>query len=376
MNEEYELLIQKAQIGRTNKDDLLNAKEQLESALEDVNAECGSYENAFGMLEHSPDYDGTEENAKEHLKNYGVEPISKDEYKELCEKRNRISYYLTEIEKYLEGFKYFDKYTCFNNIRALLKVKPEIKIGMIEKNAGLRLGYMSRLEKQDNRSEPSVEFIVTAARLLGVSVDFLINAKFTETTKTEEYVINFLQNVMNDTDAGKLYWRKDSPKSINMPSDISCNYGPPPHPLQEPDEETMNYEGFCSTASFHSHFFPEKGIEAIGNIYHAELGETENQFYILPCRIFNSTEDGEVKECYEVHLLDLNNGVIPLCNSLLAANTVGVMLKNLYMQIEEATSHVNVDKKARNVIDAYMNNTKAEKFFSDSTDSDTELPFK
>ena len=115
-NEEFELLLQKASLGCCPKEDLLDAKERLESAVEDKNAECAD-----------------------------------------------LAHYLTNITDALDDFKNFNKYTCFNNIRALLKVNPDVKIGMIEKEAGVRLGYMSRLEKPDNSSEPTLEFVATAA---------------------------------------------------------------------------------------------------------------------------------------------------------------------------------------------------------------------
>lgn len=82
------------------------------------------------------------------MESHGVAAISRDEIKVLQEQRNRLAYYLTNITGALDEFKNFNKYTCFNNIRALLKVNPDVKIGMIEKEAGVRLGYMSRLENR------------------------------------------------------------------------------------------------------------------------------------------------------------------------------------------------------------------------------------
>lgn len=83
--------------------------------------------------------------------------------------------FLTQLESYLSECKNFNKTLCFSNIRELLRQNPDVKIGQIEKEAGIRLGYMSRLEKDGNTSEPSMEFVVTAAKLLKVSVDTLIS---------------------------------------------------------------------------------------------------------------------------------------------------------------------------------------------------------
>ena len=91
----------------------------------------------------------------------------------------------------MKNNKHYDKKTCFENIRVLLKKNPGVKIGQIEKEAGLRLGYMARLSKEDNTAEPSLEFITTAAKMLGVSVDTLLFQKLSELTSTDEFLLKF-----------------------------------------------------------------------------------------------------------------------------------------------------------------------------------------
>ena len=49
-NEEFELLLQKASLGCCSKEDLLDAKERLESAVEDKNAECADFEQVLQMI--------------------------------------------------------------------------------------------------------------------------------------------------------------------------------------------------------------------------------------------------------------------------------------------------------------------------------------
>ena len=76
-----------------------------------------------------------------------------------------------------DGCKNFNKFLLFSNIRELLKAS-DIKIGQIEKEAGLQNGYMSRLEKLDNSTDPSAEFLVTVSKLLKVSIDSLVSYDF------------------------------------------------------------------------------------------------------------------------------------------------------------------------------------------------------
>lgn len=108
-----------------------------------------------------------------------------------------------------EHIKKFDKMLFFSNVRELLRQKPDIRIGQIEKEAGVRLGYMSRLEKRGNKSEPKIEFIATAAKIFEMSIDTLISIDFAAATPTEKYLIKFLDRVKERTLKDELDWSKD-----------------------------------------------------------------------------------------------------------------------------------------------------------------------
>lgn len=382
-NEEFELLIQKATIGCCTKEELLDAKERLESAVEDKNAECADYEQAMQIISLEGKDSNDPEEVKRALESYGVTAITWDEIKELQEQRNKLAYFLTNITAALDEFKNFNKYTCFNNIRALLKVNPDVKIGMIEKEAGVRLGYMSRLEKPDNSSEPTLEFVATAAKMLGVSIDFLISVNFDEVTPTEKYVLEFIKKIADDSKCEKLYWNRESNQRLNSYTDIYSNYGPDPHPLQSPADETMDCDGNYRAACFYSRFYPENKVQVTGNVYLSRLEDAESDIYILPCAINldSNCEDGQ--ECYEIYIIAPDKSVVPLCNTIMACDLIKAAVKDLYMQIEVLSSHVNIDKKARSIIDAYLNKDKKvlSKIFkapepsSDDYMPDIDLPF-
>ena len=129
-----------------------------------------------------------------------------------------------ELDAIRNQHKNFNKSVCFSNIRELLKDNPDVKIGQIERDAGIRLGYMSRLEKEDNTAEPSVEFIVTAAKLLNVSVDTLISFDIAGLTPTEKYLVNFVEKLKTDTMADKLNWNVISKNEMDRyETDINGN---------------------------------------------------------------------------------------------------------------------------------------------------------
>ena len=98
---------------------------------------------------------------------------------------------------------------------------------------------MSRLEKDGNTAEPSVEFIVTAAKLLKVSLDTLVSINLTGLTPTEQYIVNFFDKLKADTLADKLVWNRQTAFNLN---NIEPDYdGRIWHPLFS--EETFFEEG-------------------------------------------------------------------------------------------------------------------------------------
>ena len=119
------------------------------------------------------------------------------------------------LKEKLDNYKNFNKQRCFENIRTLLKDNPNVKIGQIEKEACVSLGYMSRLGKPDNSSEPSIEFVATAAKMLGVSIDTLLLTDLSSFTPTERYLINLIEKLKKDTIEDKLEWKRDSAGYLN-----------------------------------------------------------------------------------------------------------------------------------------------------------------
>lgn len=122
----------------------------------------------------------------------------------------------------LEENKHFDKKVCFRNIRELIKNNPNVRLGQIENEAGLRAGYMSRLEKDSNMTEPSLEFVVTAAKMLEVSIDALLMVDMTGLTDTERYLSKFIERMKKDTLSGLIKWNRENAKDLNS-SEISLD---------------------------------------------------------------------------------------------------------------------------------------------------------
>lgn len=276
-----------------------------------------------------------------------LENTEKDlnEWMELCE----------ELDKIRNENKNFNKTLCFSNIRELIKENPDVKIGQIESAAGIRLGYMSRLEKGDNAAEPSVEFIVTAAKLLNVSVDTLISIDLANLTPTEKYLVNFIEKLKSDTLNDKLNWNVETEFELNRQL-VDCN-GDSMHPLFNLETfyrqtETDYPEEVTENVYFSKTFGPNTCIN--GDCFNLRL-KNGSTFYLM-----NIVKD--------VHRSDDNNAFVkeavmyvPRGKTQVLATThdeytIAKLLEELYLIVKEQMNHPRVNDDVMNAIDAFMKN--------------------
>lgn len=271
---------------------------------------------------------------------------------------------LSEIDTE-EKNKHFDKYLAFSNIRELLK-SNDVKIGAIEKEAKCQPGYMSRLDKPGNASEPSVEFIVTAAQLLKVSIDTLVSVNLTELTPTEQYIVNFFDKLKADTLKDKLDWNRETAFNLNRiePDIDGCVY----HPLFA--EETFYEETECE--------YPEEVTRIVFN------SKTFGPHTNISGDCFNL----RLKNGTTLYLMDIEKSVhrtgdisayakeawmyVPYkgCQLLVASqdNTpVAHQLEVLFSVVKDRMEHPQINNDVMFAIDSFMNDD-----LSDDTD---DIPF-
>ena len=225
-----------AKEGMCQQDEILDKMDIVNRHLDELNSELADLQDADERLDIAD-----EETTAKIVEQYGSVEEIRSKYKALVKERNAWAHLLTQLEELQPSTKNFNKSLCFSNIRELLRQNPDVKIGQIEKDAGIRLGYMSRLEKEGNKSEPSMEFIVTAAKLLKVSLDTLVSVNLTGLTPTEQYIVNFFDKLKADTIADKLDWNIESADYLNrLETDMN---GYVDHPLF--NLETFYEEGEC-----------------------------------------------------------------------------------------------------------------------------------
>lgn len=285
--------------------------------------------------------------------------IMKNEMKEwmnLCE----------ELDAIRNQHKNFNKTICFSNIRELLKDNSDVKIGQIEKEAGIRLGYMSRLEKGDNAAEPSVEFIVTAAKLLNVSVDTLISMDLANLTSTEKYLVSFIEKLKSDTIQEKIYWNVETQFDLDRQL-VDCN-GESTHPLfsletyyrqsecEYPEEVTDNV--YVSKT-----FGPNTSIN--GDCYNLRL-KNGSTFYLM-----NIVKDvhrvGDNSAFVKEAVMYVPRGKTQVLATTQDEYPIGQLLEELYSTIKERMKHPQVNNDVMTAIDAFMKD--------DLEDDPEELPF-
>ena len=351
-----------------HKEEIIEKRQVIERNIDDLNSRLGELQNAsqsWDIITESPD----SKEAYRLIEEYGTEDNILVRYKTLEKERDQWASFLTELESLLNDYKNFNKALCFSNIRELLRQNPDVKIGQIEKEARVRLGYMSRLEKEGNTAEPSMEFIVSAAKLLKVSIDTLISVDLTGFTPTEQYIVNFFDKLKSDTLQDKLDWNRESAFNLNrIESDIN---GFIYHPLFA--EETFFEETECEYPEevtrivFNSKTFgPHTRIE--GDCFNLKL-KNGTTFYLMNIeKSVHRINDASAfaKEAWMY---------VPYKGSqLLVASQddtpVAPLLEALFSVVKQRMEHPKVNKDVMYAIDSFMKND-----LDDDVDITNDIPF-
>jgi len=269
-----------------------------------------------------------------------------------------------------------DPEKLMNNILSVIEQK-ELKIGEVEKSAGLAVGYLARQAKS-GRSFPTLETVWRIARTLGVSLEWLLegNARVTDQAN---YLNQFVQRLFDQTREGQLDWGRFTVWDVNEMLSHGGREGFPAleesrdgkkwsvqarFPDMDPIEYSMNIspDGLRRIRAVTR----QDGVVAIhGSCFWADLSEEERVFLIpyvermpLPQRQEGAPEIGNVI-WYELLLVKRPEGtVLPICSPMMdpqGAVTPGVW--KLYEELKAHENEVRVNPGVRSVIDSYMERT-------------------
>ena len=246
--------------------------------------------------------------------------------------------------------KNFDKYLLFSNIRELLK-NSDVKIGEIEKQAGCYPGYMSRLDKKDNTTEPSVEFVMTAAKLLKTSVDVITRCDLAALNPTELYLKKFFEKLEKDTIQDKLDWEILKASYLNnLKEGIVINGTPSLFQFTEYSEFEQN------PIKVRRVLFPSNtfGVQTYiaGNCYFLRM-KNSSYLYLMEVGEVFQTEGETGRRAKEIWIT--TTGVLP---TFLASNTNNSKLESvvdsLFAAAKNQMNYPQLDRKFKNVIEDYL----------------------
>lgn len=324
----------------------MNNKIRLLEQCDDMEKRIASVEEAMATLDLKIDASKVE---TERLRMV-------EERTKMQEEHDKFVSDLSQIKAEIAMFKHFDKARFFNNLTYLLTVK-NIKLGDIERDSGNSPGYLSRMKSGKSNADPSIEFIITAAKKLGVSVDMLVNSEIREMSQTELYLKDFGEKLIEDTRNDKLTWVCQRQSELE---ELEAYYDYDNEPCV--DHPIFDVKGIPNDTNFpnlkayyNSQFYKNCGVTIGGDCYSTDLVSNGNvTLYLMSCKKGGDKIKWKKDSFWELYLYKLGSGIHPLCNTMEICSPLEVMIDSLLKEIRESVSHVHINDEVKNAIDQYL----------------------
>ena len=242
--------------------------------------------------------------------------------------------------------KRFNKALCIQNIRTLLSQKG-VRLGDIERASGNSPGYLSRLEKPDNTTDPSVEFLANAAYMLGVSLDDLLSSPIEDLSPNDEMLISFIEKLICNTKKDRLTWRAE----LQLENDfLERDYSEEIY-LNKRSEKSIGLgqkENGTEVWSYRSVFFPKERVAIDSAPYHTTIND-DDELYIIKCRGSDASNP-----FYEMYHIPYNDETQPICCTKCTPKVIASRVERLYQQIRESEEHVRLSDTTKSMMEAYI----------------------
>lgn len=227
--------------------------------------------------------------------------------------------------------------TCINNIYYLAE-KNGLKIKDIEKEASLSNGYLSKIKKKSsNISDFSLIKLDKISCLLNVTIDLLLNEELNSINPNDLYVINFLEQLINDTQKGKITWIQ---RKIEEAILIDTR--------RRENNNIFAIDGLTPNL-FHSIIENKNYIDA-NKIYMFEIEPTK---FIYLFKV----QESKVSYFYELYMYDnAKCNIFPISSS--HHNNITLLeyyFSSLCDVIEKNVKIPKIEKEVKSVIDSFMN---------------------
>lgn len=236
----------------------------------------------------------------------------------------------------------FDKSVCISNIYYLAKQKG-LKIGDLESECGVSIGYISRLNKEDNKTIPGIEFLLAVAEKLGVLLESLVSFKFDDLTPNEIKIKRFIEKLTLQSRLFEIHWEQEKKEDIlNIFDDGYHEYAT--HPLMSvyySDEDELPHARFDS-------YFHHYSIVDVEDIYYVDLDE--NTRIYLALTIYGKSDNDSSLELY----MQSNHKINPLCYIDKHNNLFFETVKALHLAVVNSVSHIHLSDDTELAIDMYL----------------------
>lgn len=247
----------------------------------------------------------------------------------------------------------FDKKLCLNNIYYLAKER-NIKIGDLESKAEISTGYFSRLNKDDNKTSPSIDVLCSVADDLKISLDSLISVDFSTLTEDETLIIKFIDTLKRNLNSRKDHWEQEKLHVVMHHDDYKIPFK---HPLLSEKKET--YFSSNLKTVYNSFFYPEATTHLIDDIFYLEISYLKTLFLSRIGAVGNDKNPEEVTG-YEIYITK-GEEIFPVCCAYEKwSPTLYDILKGLYNSIKESTSRTVISKDVRQTLDSYINTNSSD----------------
>ena len=285
--------------------------------------------------------------------------------------------------------KEFDRQKFLANIRALIRQRG-MKIGELESNVDLSAGYLSRLERDDNKAIPSVDVVWKIANELGVNIELLIEGNFDHSTENIEYIRRFVQSLFDRTVGGELEWSSNNIGSINRAlegkEECAIVEHAPDGEYFEPSSGDMYQYGVDTGSQMRSRLFrirsltrPTSEVIAADSCFHVQIGNNQvlHLFKFTEVMFDDDPDLGgtlQAIDYYELAIEEIiydHEELSPVCNTLWNTASLKPDIEKLYQELKEHEYDLRIDKRVRGIIDAFMGISNNDF----TTVDDDELPF-
>ncbi len=233
----------------------------------------------------------------------------------------------------------FNKSLLGKNIK-YLATKKGIKVGEIEAEAGVSVGYLSRLANEDNKNNfPIMDLILLISEKLDISVNTLINIDLSSLTPNEVFLSQFFDKLFKDTSTNSIIWEVETKSKLE---DINYIHN---HPLFA----RFNYEDHFEMR-YRSLFDNDVHVE--GDFYKVVL---ENKLlYLTKVNNSNLFTYG-----YELYFIN-NTGYLEKICKIYEDSDLFKQLDDLYKAATESSRHVKLTESVIETINEYLSPTKPE----------------